>query len=182
MTESTGQKLLHSNLGLGTWVLDPEASTIRLTHKTMWGMSTVSGEFSGMSGEGTIGPGGQVNGTLTIQAASLDTKHPKRDKHLRSDAFFDVENHPEITVRVLSADSSGQDVELDTEVEVKGIRERMPLTSRVRQTAPDAVSVATTATLDRSRFGMNWNQLGMIRGPATITVNAVFTHAPSSDG
>jgi polyisoprenoid-binding protein YceI len=31
---------------------------------------------------------------LTIEAASLDTNNPQRDKHLRSADFFDVENHP----------------------------------------------------------------------------------------
>src|SRR3989449_6402549 len=34
---------------------------------------------------------------VSIDAASVDTNEPKRDQHLRSDAFFDVAKFPKIT-------------------------------------------------------------------------------------
>ena len=36
---------------------------------------------------------------VTINAASLDTNHAERDKHLRSADFFDVGNYPTITFK-----------------------------------------------------------------------------------
>ncbi len=34
---------------------------------------------------------------ITIEAASLDSDHAERDRHLRGDDYFDVDNFPEIT-------------------------------------------------------------------------------------
>jgi len=42
----------------------------------------------------------RLSGTITVAAASVDTKNAKRDTHLRSAEFFDAEAHPQITVRV----------------------------------------------------------------------------------
>ncbi len=38
--------------------------------------------------------------TITVAAASIDTKNAKRDKHLRSGDFFDSDNYPDITFTV----------------------------------------------------------------------------------
>jgi len=35
--------------------------------------------------------------TVTIKAASINTGHPDRDAHLRSNDFFAMDEHPEIT-------------------------------------------------------------------------------------
>ena len=57
-----------------------------------YGLQTVTGRFG--SSEGTLELGAHPAAQLTIDAASLDTQHARRDKHLRSAAFFDVERHP----------------------------------------------------------------------------------------
>jgi polyisoprenoid-binding protein YceI len=79
----------------GRWTLDPARSAIRFTHKTIWGLVTVKGTFADLSGEGEVLPDRSAHGSLRIGAASLDTRNAKRDKHLRSADFFDVERHPE---------------------------------------------------------------------------------------
>ncbi|MFB7510289.1 YceI family protein, partial [Streptomyces broussonetiae] len=88
----------------GTWQLDPSASAVSLRHKTMWGLVTVKGAFTAVSGAGEVRPDGSATGTVTLEAASLDTKHAKRDTHLRSADFFDADQHPEITFAVRGAD------------------------------------------------------------------------------
>src|SRR5689334_16782366 len=93
----------------GLWQLDHTASTVAVQHKTMWGLVTVKGSFNALSGQGEVKPDGTAQGTITLDAASLDTKHTKRDKHLRSADFFDVDHHPEITFAVQHAEARSDD-------------------------------------------------------------------------
>src|SRR5690348_7090341 len=106
----------------GTWQLDPAASTVGLRHKTMWGLVTVKGTFTAVSGRGEVRPDGSATGTVTLDAASLDTKSAKRDTHLRSADFFDADHHPEITLAVRGADRlDGDGVRVTGQLTVRGI-------------------------------------------------------------
>ena len=111
-------------LAPGRYLLDPASSTVTLRHKTFWGLKTVPGGFGGLRASGEIAADGTAHGTLAIDAASLDTKHAKRDEHLRSAHFFDVEQHPEITFEnqedLLAARPVGDTVEARRYVETPG--------------------------------------------------------------
>lgn len=63
------------------------------------GFSWLYGRFNDFEGEFTFDPENPESSAVraTIQTASVDTNHERRDKHLRSDDFLDVENHPEAT-------------------------------------------------------------------------------------
>lgn len=50
--------------------------------KAMWGLATVRGVFREFGGRLDVRPSA-VAGGLTIEAASLDTRNKRRDKHLR---------------------------------------------------------------------------------------------------
>jgi hypothetical protein len=76
----------------------------------MWGLAPVNGVFRETSGNGTVSPDGEVSGTVTVAAASIDTKHSRRDTHLRSDDFFDSANHPDIKFTADGIRPSGQGV------------------------------------------------------------------------
>ena len=58
--------------------------------------------------------------------------------------------------------------------EMKGIRESLPCTGQVTMTSNGTVAVTVVATVDRERFGMTMNKMGMIKGLATATVTAIF--------
>jgi YceI-like domain len=47
-----------------------------------------------------VSAAGDVTGTITMAARSVDIKNKRRDEHLRSADFFDVVNHPDITFTV----------------------------------------------------------------------------------
>src|ERR1700682_267805 len=85
---------------IGRWSLDPAGSSVQFYVKHFWGVVTVHGSFETLEGEGKVDPDGGVSGHLTIDAKSLNTKNRKRDKHLRSADFFDVEHHPTVTITV----------------------------------------------------------------------------------
>ncbi|GAA2495745.1 YceI family protein [Streptomyces longisporus] len=159
----------------GVWQLDAAASTVALRHKTMWGLVTVKGTFGAVGGQGEVQPDGSATGTLTLDAATLDTKNKKRDEHLRSADFFDTANHPEITFAVRSAKvGAGDNVEVSGQLTVRGISRPQTLTARLAGADADALTLETEFTVDRGEFGLGWNQLGMIRGLTTVAATLRF--------
>jgi polyisoprenoid-binding protein YceI len=77
------------------WVVDPARSTIEFRVGNWWGLTTVVGHFSRFDGSYTVGPGGRAI-ELIVEAESLETGNRRRNKHLRSSDFFDVESHPHV--------------------------------------------------------------------------------------
>ncbi len=161
----------------GPWQLDPAQSTVTIKHKTIWGLVTVRGTFASVSGEGEVLADGTARGSLTFDAASLDTKHAKRDKHLRSADFFDVENHPRITFTAgsVTPEADGT-VRVAGELTVRGKSRPLALTARA-SVGPDAITLSTETALDRADFDLTWNQLGMIVGLTTISADLRFVRA-----
>ncbi|AOR31613.1 hypothetical protein BFF78_11620 [Streptomyces fodineus] len=164
----------------GTWQLDPAASTVGLRHKTMWGLVTVKGTFTAVSGRGEVRPDGSAAGTVTLDAASLDTKSAKRDTHLRSADFFDADHHPEITLAVRGADRlDGDGVRVTGQLTVRGISRPLTFTARLTDANAEGLTLDAEFTVDREQFGMGWNQLGMMRGLTTVTAGLRFIRAAS---
>ncbi|MFC4500237.1 MULTISPECIES: YceI family protein [Streptomyces] len=165
----------------GLWQLDAGASDVALKHKTMWGMVTVKGTFATVGGGGEVAADGTATGTLTLSAASLDTKNAKRDTHLRSADFFDVDNHPEITYTVRSAElRSGDTVQVSGQLTVRGISRPQSVTAKLAGVDADALTLNAEFTVDRGEFGLDWNQMGMIRGVTTVTASLRFTRVATA--
>ncbi|MEV8556468.1 YceI family protein [Streptomyces sp. NPDC051917] len=159
----------------GTWQLDPAASTVGLRHKTMWGLVTVKGTFTAVAGGGEVRADGSATGTVTLEAASVDTKHAKRDTHLRSADFLDADNHPEITFAVRGAERlDGDGVRVTGQLTVRGISRPVTFTARLTDAAAAALTLDAEFTVDRDQFGMGWNQLGMMRGLTTVSARLRF--------
>jgi len=74
VTASELQAMLKDSALAGTWTLDPARSSVELRSKSMWGLAPVKGSFREVAGTGTVSPDGQVSGTVTVAAASVDTK------------------------------------------------------------------------------------------------------------
>ncbi|MCX4909216.1 YceI family protein [Streptomyces sp. NBC_00878] len=160
----------------GLWQLDPARTTVAIKHKTMWGMVTVKGAFGGVTGEGEVQPDGTARGTITLDAASLDTKNAKRDEHLRGSDFFDAERHPSLVFAVRDAVVRQDDtVEISGQLTARGISRPQSVTARVTGASADAVTLTAEFTVDREQFGMTWNQLGMMRDLTTVTATLGFT-------
>ncbi|WP_225827004.1 YceI family protein [Streptomyces naphthomycinicus] len=162
----------------GIWQLDPTASAVGLRHKTLWGLVTVKGGFTAVGGSGEVRPDGSATGTVTLGAATLDTRSAKRDAHLRSADFFDAENHPEITFAVHGADRlDGDRVRVTGQLTVRGVSRPQTLTARLTGVEAEALTLEAEFDVDRDQFGMGWNQLGMMRGLTTVTAALRFTRA-----
>jgi polyisoprenoid-binding protein YceI len=161
--------------GAGHWVLDPQKSSVGISHKTMWGLMTVRGKFSELKGAGDVGTDGSVTGTLEVGTASVDTKNKKRDIHLRSAEFFNADAHPHITFTAKNARLEGGGLAVSGDLEVNGTSRPLSFTAKVDEASADSATLAADVVIDRSEYGMSWNQMGMIKGPATVNVAARFT-------
>src|SRR3954452_22420088 len=86
----------------GVWRVASSRSEVGFAVKEMWGLRTVRGRFGAYDGSLQVRAGGAA-GELRIEADSFDTGNRRRDRHLRSPAFFDVEHHPRIVFTTTAA-------------------------------------------------------------------------------
>ena len=158
----------------GEWVLDPRESSIRLKSRSM-GLIPVNGVFRDVSGNGAIAAGGEVSGTVTVAAASIDTKNTRRDAHLRSADFFDSGNHPDITFTADDIQPSGRGVAVTGMLTVRGRTRPLSFDAAASVRADGGIRVDAEVHVNRADFGLTWNRMGMISMTNTLTIHAVFT-------
>ena len=114
------QALLQDGTLAGAWTLDPARSKVVLKTRHTWGLLPLEGVFTQVAGNGTVTAAGEVSGVITVGAASVDTKNDRRDKHLRSADFFDVDNHPDFTFTADGASPAGDGVRISGTLTVRG--------------------------------------------------------------
>jgi polyisoprenoid-binding protein YceI len=159
----------------GTWTLDPEQSTITVRSKGMWGLATVKVRFTKFSGEGQIAPPQTVSGQIDIDAASVQTGIRKRDNHLRSADFFEVQTYPDIKVVVTGADVVADDtVNLHADLTIKGTTKSLTLPTTVTPVGDGGMRLTGQATINRQDFAVRGNLLGSMADDVTISGDVVF--------
>lgn len=162
----------HVPLPTGTWTVDPVHSGVEF-HVKHLGISTVKGSFKEFEGTLEVGPGG-ASAKGSVKAASIDTREPQRDEHLRSADFFDAENIPEITFISTTITPVDEDsFEIEGDFSIHGITKPLTLEATVEGTETDAqgndrVGVAATAQINRSDYDMKFN---MALGSGNVVVS-----------
>jgi polyisoprenoid-binding protein YceI len=167
------QALLTDGALAGEWALDPGKSSIRLKNRSTWGLIRVNGVFREVSGNGSVYPDGQVSGTITVAAASIDTKNTRRDTHLRSADFFDSASHPDITFTADGIRPSGQGIAVSGALTVRG-RTRPLSFAAVASVQGGEIWLDAEVGVNRADFGLTWNLVGLVSMNNTLTIHAVF--------
>lgn len=145
----------------------------------MWGLLRVKGRFTEFSGDGQLTNKGAVYGRLDIGAASLRTGIGRRDQHLRSADFFDVERYPEISVVITALEpTTGNAADLRASFTIKGINEPVPLPVKIAELNDGSVRISGETKVERSQFGLGWNKFGVVSPTATVAADAIFVRAP----
>ena len=136
-------------------VLDGDGSSVDFTVKTMWGLIPVRGRFDRFAGLYEVGPNGTTI-ELTIDADSIDTGNAKRDEHLRSTDFFDVDDHAQMRFRSTRVYAVGDEMlHVVGNLEVAGIAEPLEFAATVQ---PAGDGLARRGDDDRRSAAVRYEQ------------------------
>lgn len=148
-----------------TWQIDPAHSqaTFQVRHLMV---TNVRGDFGKMSGK--VDWDGKsfatVQADATIDVASISTREPKRDDHLRSPDFFDVANHPSITFQSKRVQAAGpKKFKLIGDLTIRGVTKEVTLDVEATDIVKDPrggsrIGAQATTTINRQDFGVKWNR------------------------
>ena len=174
---SETQALLADGKLAGAWTLDGAKSSVGLRTKSVWGLVKVNGTFGQVTGAAVISAAGEATGTITVAAASIDTGVKKRDDHLRSADFFDAAKYPDITFSATSVTLSGENAAVAGTLTVRDQTRPVTVSGAVSANGTDEISLDAELPVNRSQYGMSFNQLGMMSMDNILTIHAVFTKA-----
>lgn len=163
------------------WRLDPSRSSAEFRVPTYWGLVKMKGRFGTIAGTLDLGAGAETAVDLRIEAASLDTANRRRDEHLRSEDFFDVQRHPEVrfTAPEATLGAGGDTLHVKGELQTAGRAVQLELDATVNRSGGELMLEAT-AEVDQRQLGMTASPMGMIRPRARLTVRAQMVPASAT--
>ena len=154
-----------------TWEIDTAHASANFSVKHLM-VSTVKGNLGDVTGKIELDEKDTAKSTIeaTIDVKGINTKQPKRDEHLRSPDFFDVEKFPTMTFKSTKIPAFKLDAKKPTKVKVTGDLTMHGVTRSVvldGELSPEAANPwsgaktrAFTAStkLNRKDFGLVWNK------------------------
>jgi len=160
-TTSTTPAAATTPLPQGTWQVDPVHSSVEF-HVKHLGIATVKGQFKTFEGALEVGADG-ARAFGTVDVASVDTREPQRDEHLRSADFFEVERFPKIEFQSTAIRPLDEDeFEIDANLTIHGVTR--PVTFKAEfegaetdHQGNDRVGVSASTQINRSDFEMKFN-------------------------
>jgi len=178
-----------------TWTIDPGHSAAQFTVRHMV-VSNVRGEFDGPSGTVAF-DSKDIPGTLKVQASidakTINTRNPDRDKDLRSSLFFDVDKFPRITFASKRAEAAGAGrFKLIGDLTMHGVTKEVTLdvqgpTQEIKDIWGGArIGATATTTVDRREFGLLYNRVleaggAVVGNEVTITIDLEVTRQPAKE-
>lgn len=175
-----------TNTSLRTFTIDQAHSEAAFQVRHL--MTRVRGTFADFDGVIQFDDAAIERSTvsLTIQTASVDTRHADRDHHLRSADFFAVTDHPTMTfVSAHVARVSDSQFEVSGPLTIRGVGRDIVilvtyLGSARDPSGRDRIGFEGELTVNRKDFGLNWNAAletgGLLVGDnvhVTLSIQAV---------
>ncbi len=147
----------------GTYVIDASHSTVEFVARHLM-ITKVRGRFSEFEGTVNIAEVPEDSSAqASIKTASLSTDDPKRDEHLRTADFFEVEQYPTIDFRSTKVErAKGGEWRLYGELTVRGVTKPVVLDLEFEGSSPDPwggtrIAFSAATDVDREDWGLTWN-------------------------
>jgi polyisoprenoid-binding protein YceI len=159
-TTATGTQERQQGLPTGTWGLDAVHSQVGFAVDYIGG--TFRGSFSPAESRLEVGEDGSATLTGAVPVAGVKVQDENLVAHLQAPDFFDAERTPDIRFSSTEIRRSGDEITIAGEITIKGITLPVEARGTVTDPAEDPYggvrfSVKLDATIDRTKFGLNWN-------------------------
>ena len=147
-----------------TWTIDASHTAVEFAVKHMM-FATARGRFSDVSGQITVDTESIGNSAVNVEiaTASVDTRDAKRDEHLRSADFFDVETFPAITFASTQVKAAGsKDLTVTGDLTIRDVTKPVVLAVEHNGTGTNpwgqqVTSYTASTTISRKDYGLTWN-------------------------
>ena len=148
-----------------TWNIDPVHTTVEFKIRHMM-IANVKGHFKLASGVINVDESDitRSNVEASIDAASIDTREPDRDTHLRSAEFLEVEKFPTLTFASTRVTRKGKaEMEVEGDLTIHGVTRKA--TFSVEGPTPPGkdpwgnlrIGLSASTKINRKDFGLTWN-------------------------
>ena len=148
-----------------TWNIDPAHTTAEFKVRHMM-ITNVRGHFSGITGVLTLDDQDVTKSQVeaSIPAASINTREPDRDTHLKSADFLDVEKFPTLTFASTNITRTGEgELEVEGDLTIHGVTRRVvfavegPTPPGKDPWGNTRIGWTAITKINRKDFGLNWN-------------------------
>ncbi len=147
----------------GTYAFDPAHSAVTFSVRHMM-VSKVRGHFAPPTGSFVIAEDPKQSSVeVDIDWSTIDTGDPKRDAHLKSADFIDVEKVPNLRYRSTGVRHvKGDNWALDGDLTIGEVTKPVSLDLEVNGVGRDPfgntkVGFSATTKVNREDFGVSWN-------------------------
>jgi polyisoprenoid-binding protein YceI len=147
-------------LPVGTWNIDAVHSQVGFAVDYVVG--TFRGSFAPVDAKLEVAEDGSATLTGKAPVSGVKVQDENLETHLQSPDFFDAERAPEITFTSTSVRRSGDELEIDGELQIRGASLPVTLTGTAGEQGVDAYgqnrfNLKLETTIDRTQFGIVWN-------------------------
>jgi len=152
--------ITQTTLPAGIWKIDPVHSQVGFAVDYVAG--TFRGSFSPVDARLDIADDGTATLSGKAPVSGVRVQDETMHAHLQSPDFFDAENAPEITFTSTDVRRAGSSIEINGELRIRGVSRPVTLEGRVGELTTDPYgrerfNVVLGGTIDRTQFGVDWN-------------------------
>jgi len=171
-----------------TFTIDAGHTSVGFSVRHMF--TNLTGQFGSFNGAITLDTKTGIIGAgkVVVETQSVDTRHEKRDKHLRSEDFFNVAKYPAITFVIHQSRMTGATQEVTGAFTLLGVTKAVVFETKFLGVGNDPwgntrAGLTAHARINRKDFGMDFNKMldtgGLLIGDMvdiTLEIEAILAH------
>jgi polyisoprenoid-binding protein YceI len=147
-----------------SWTVDPNHTQVEFSAKHM-GIMTVKGHITGVQAVIDFNENDFTNSSVaaTIDPVTLTTNDERRDAHLKSPDFLNVEQFPTIAFKSTRIERAAHDqYKMTGDLTIRGVTRQVSLDVVYSGQAKDPMGnmhagFSAYTTINRKDWGLNWN-------------------------